>query len=82
MARKIRYCRYKWSTFFICLFLGVFGVHRFYVGKAVTGFIYLFTFGFFFIGWLIDLVKILTNSFEDKNGFALLKNGELDINRY
>lgn len=35
-------------------FLGVFGVHRFYQGKWVTGLLYLFTGGLFLIGWLYD----------------------------
>lgn len=36
-------------------FLGLFGVHRMYMGKWLTGILYLFTGGFFLIGILIDL---------------------------
>lgn len=36
-------------------FLGVFGVHRFYIGKWVTGIIYLCTLGLLGFGYLYDL---------------------------
>lgn len=36
-------------------FLGVLGVHRFYMGKWVSGLVWLFTGGLFFVGWLYDL---------------------------
>ena len=55
------------KTFLLCLFLGVFGIHRFYVGKIFTGIIYLFTFGLFGIGTLIDLIIIILGKFTDKN---------------
>ncbi len=35
-------------------FLGIFGIHRFYMGKWVTGLIYLLTGGLFFIGYAYD----------------------------
>lgn len=41
-------------------FLGLFGVHRFYLGKWVTGIIYLFTGGLFGIGYLYDLWTLNT----------------------
>ena len=36
-------------------FLGVFGIHRFYMGKVVTGLLWLITGGLLGIGWLYDL---------------------------
>ena len=35
-------------------FLGVFGVHRFYLGKWISGLLYLLTGGFFLIGVIYD----------------------------
>ncbi len=37
---------------------GFLGAHRFYYGKPITGTIWFFTFGLFFIGWIIDLFLI------------------------
>ena len=39
-------------------FLGIFGVHRFYMGKIFTGVLYLFTGGLFLLGWLYDLYTL------------------------
>lgn len=37
---------------------GFIGAHRFYYGKQVSGVIWFFTLGLFFIGWIIDLLLI------------------------
>lgn len=39
-------------------FLGLFGVHRFYQGKILTGLLYLVTGGLVGIGWLYDLLTL------------------------
>ena len=49
----------KWVAFFLCLFLGFIGAHKFYEGKIGMGILYIFTCGLFGIGWLIDLISIL-----------------------
>ena len=47
------------KEFIICLFLGLFGVHKFIKGKFIMGLLYLFSLGLVGIGWLIDLISIL-----------------------
>ncbi len=42
-------------TWILLIFLGVFGVHRFYMGKWLTGLLYLCTGGLFLLGYLYDL---------------------------
>jgi phage shock protein PspC (stress-responsive transcriptional regulator)/TM2 domain-containing membrane protein YozV len=51
-----------------CFFLGWLGVHRFYVGKAGTGFLMIITLGGLGIWWAIDFIMILIGSFTDKGG--------------
>ena len=41
-----------------CSFLGLCGIHRFYLGKPVSGLVYLTTFGLFGFGQLFDLLSI------------------------
>ncbi len=43
---------------YIIWIFGFLGAHRFYYGKPISGTIYFFTLGLFFIGWLVDLFLI------------------------
>ena len=52
----------KWTAFFLCLFLGFLGAHKFYEGKTGQGILYLLTFGLAGIGWIIDIIAILLKS--------------------
>lgn len=53
-------------TFILAFLFGVVGAHRFYVGKYATGVLYLFTGGFFVVGWIFDLLRIITLNFKDR----------------
>ena len=58
------------KDFTLCLFLaifgGFFGLHRIYVGKIIPGILMPCTLGgFFCIGWISDIIKILTGRFKD-----------------
>ena len=43
---------------YILWIFGFLGVHRFYFGKPLSGTLYFFTMGLFFVGWIIDLFLI------------------------
>lgn len=45
-------------AYLLWVFLGVFGAHRFYLGKWFTGFIYAISFGCYGVGWMIDAVLL------------------------
>lgn len=55
----------------LAFFLGTFGAHRFYVGKAGTAVLMILTLGGFGIWLIIDIVRIITGSFTDKAGKKL-----------
>lgn len=43
---------------YVLWIFGFMGAHRFYFGKQITGTIWFFTLGLFFIGWIVDLFLI------------------------
>ena len=55
----------------LCFFLGMLGVHRFYVGKIGTGVLQLVTFGGLGIWVLVDFIMIVTGNFKDKQGLPV-----------
>ena len=59
--------RYDYSVAWILLtFLGILGIHRFYLGRIGTGLLWLFTGGLFGIGWLYDFCT-LNRQVDEKN---------------
>lgn len=72
--RRFAQGRIEYSIAWILLtFLGVFGIHRFYMGKWGTGLIYLFTGGLFLVGIVYDFCTLNTQISEinaaERNGF-------------
>ena len=61
----------KWIALLLWLFLGPIGAHYFYVGRVGRGIAYMFTAGFFVLGWIVDFFKIISGNFEDQYGHPL-----------
>lgn len=64
------------ATLLLGIFWGVFGAHRFYVGKIGTGILIILTLGGLGIWLFTDLIFIISNKFEDKQGntIVLMRN--------
>jgi tetratricopeptide (TPR) repeat protein len=62
----------KWIiALILSIAFGFWGFDRFYLGYIKDGFIKLFNCGGFFVWWLVDVIKIATNSLRDTNGLKL-----------
>jgi len=71
--RRFAQGRIEYSIAWILLtFVGVLGIHRFYMGKWGTGLLYLFTGGVFLVGVVYDFCTLNTQISEinaaDRNG--------------
>jgi TM2 domain-containing membrane protein YozV len=56
---------------------GFLGMHRFYYGRPISGTIYFFTLGLFFIGWIVDLFLIPGM---DRDADIRFIDGDVDYN--
>jgi TM2 domain-containing membrane protein YozV len=68
----------KTTAYLLWFFLGVFGAHKFYLGRVGMGILYLCTGGIFGIGWFIDLFT-LAHQVDVYN--ALLNNSHGPVNQ-
>ena len=55
-------------TLILLVFLGYLGIHRFYLGDIGIGLLYLFTFGLCGVGFIIDLILLVTGKLKPKDG--------------
>jgi len=62
---------------YVVWIFGFLGAHRFYYGRQISGTIYLFTFGLFFIGWIVDLFLIPGMN---RDADIRYNEGEIDFN--
>lgn len=61
----------KTTALILSIFLGAFGIDRFYLGHIGSGILKLLTGGGFGIWWLIDIIMIATGSLKAKDGTPL-----------
>lgn len=61
----------KSTALWLCIFLGLFGAHLFYVGRIGRGFLYACTVGLFCFGWFGDIIAIANGRFRDNVGVPL-----------
>lgn len=59
------------TTLVLAIFLGGFGIHRFYVGKTGTGVAMLLTGGGCGIWALIDIINVAIGKFTDSDGLVI-----------
>lgn len=69
----------KLVAYALWFFLGWLSAHRFYLGKVGSGLLYLVTFQFLGIGWIIDAF-ILSGMVDDYNLLRGFRGGNTNMN--
>ncbi len=67
------------TALLLCIFFGIFGAHRFYVGKIGSGIFNLLTGGLLGIWAIIDLIYLTQNKFTDAKGNDLIVTKNLSL---
>ena len=60
--------KYSEKSMVVCLILSIVHLHYFYLGRVGIGLLCLFTANFLYIGWIVDVIFMLSGRFKDKNG--------------
>lgn len=66
------------TAFLLCLFTGMFGGHRYYLGFYMSGVIYTLTVGLYFFGWILDLLRL--KSLVDKANQSIANKSTIKVN--
>lgn len=75
MARKPPSDKSRGIATALAATLGVFGVHRFYVGKVGTGLLMLLTGGGLGIWYVYDVIIVASGAFRDADGYPVTEWG-------
>jgi hypothetical protein len=69
-------------AFILAMVLGVFGAHRFYVGKNGTGILMICTLGGLGIWYLYDVIMVASGQFTDAEGRRLVRWDPEDVSSH
>ncbi len=58
----------RWIALILFVLFGALGAHYYYAGRILMGVVFMLTFGFFGIGYIVDFIRIILGYFRDSNG--------------